>query len=64
MNTKLIEMLSKARTYGMSLPQREKQRRSFAFGSANIENEQVTRDTVRSAEENLLRQKEAIKNGR
>lgn len=63
MNPRFADMLNRARSLGMSLSQREGQRRSFAFGSANIENEKVTRDTVRAAEEDLKRQKQAAKHG-
>jgi hypothetical protein len=62
MNSKLSGLLDRARTVGMSLAAREGQRRSFAFGSANIENERITRETVRTAEEELRREKDRGKN--
>ncbi len=39
-------LLEKARQVEMSSDQKEEQRRSFAFGNANIENANVTRETV------------------
>ncbi len=42
--TKLVEA---ARGVAMTSEQRERQRQSFAFGNANIENSFVTRDTVK-----------------
>jgi len=47
---KLIAMASKVR---MSPQQREEQRRSFAYGSAKIENDRVTRAMVDEAAEKL-----------
>ena len=44
--TKLVEA---ARGVTMTPEERERQRQSFAFGNANIENSFVTRDTVRQA---------------
>jgi hypothetical protein len=37
----------------MTEAQQEEQRRSFAFGNANIENDQVTRDTVDQAADTI-----------
>ncbi|MEH3116043.1 MAG: hypothetical protein PGN25_22745 [Methylorubrum populi] len=59
MSKKLTNLLDRAKAIGMSLNERETQRRSFAYGSAHIENERVTRDTIRLAEEDLKRHKGA-----
>lgn len=42
----LQRLMDKAKTITMTSAQRESQRRSFAFGNANIENERVTRELV------------------
>jgi hypothetical protein len=42
----LTSLLDQARRVQMSPADKEEQRRSFAFGNANIENERVTRETV------------------
>jgi hypothetical protein len=47
---KLIEAASK---FSMSDDDKEEQRRSFAYGSAKIENDDVTRDMVDKAAERL-----------
>jgi hypothetical protein len=47
---KLIEM---SRKVNLSPTQKEAQRRSFAYGNANIENGRVTRETVARAAEDL-----------
>ena len=44
--TKLVEA---ARQVTMTPDEWERQRQSFAFGNANIENEHVTRDTIQRA---------------
>lgn len=44
--TKLIEA---ARAVTMTPDEKERQRQSFAFGNAHIENELVTRETIRQA---------------
>ena len=51
--TNLEELLERARRVSMSEEQQEEQRRSFAFGNANIENERVTREVVDSEAEKL-----------
>jgi hypothetical protein len=40
----LQELLDAAKNVQVSAEQKEEQRRSFAFGNANIENSRVTRD--------------------
>jgi hypothetical protein len=51
--TDLNSLLSQARQVHMSPADKEAQRRSFAFGNANIENARVTRDTVNKQAELL-----------
>jgi Fic family protein len=54
---KISELLDKVKNLGMTLAEREEQRRSFAYGSAHIENDRITRDTVVTAEEELKEKK-------
>lgn len=49
MSRQADRLLKKARQIEMSSAQKEEQRRSFAYGNANIENEAVTRETVDQA---------------
>jgi hypothetical protein len=46
MTDELDKLLEAARYHPFTASEQEKQRRSFAYGNANIENEQVTRETV------------------
>jgi hypothetical protein len=46
MSKKLEALLKAARNVIMTAEEHEQQRRSFAFGNANIENERVTRETI------------------
>jgi hypothetical protein len=46
MTDELEKLLEAARHRPFTASDREKQRRSFAYGNANIENERVTRETV------------------
>jgi hypothetical protein len=48
------ELVERARSLGMSQAERAEQRRNFAFGSSNIENDRITRETVSRAELELL----------
>ncbi|HEY1632161.1 MAG TPA: hypothetical protein VGF56_12670 [Rhizomicrobium sp.] len=57
MADKISELLDKVKNLGMTLAEREEQRRSFAYGSAHIENDRITRDTVVTAEEELKEKK-------
>lgn len=61
MDASVHQAIEKIKDRGMSKEEREAQRRSFAFGSANIENSRITRDTVRVAEEKLKSEAESIK---
>lgn len=56
MNNRLSELLGRVRERGLTPTERDEQRRSFAYGSAHIENDRITRDTVVSAEEELKRE--------
>lgn len=49
MNGDLERMIENARTVKMTLEEMEAQRRSFAFGSANIENSDITRQVIDEA---------------
>jgi hypothetical protein len=44
--TELQQLLDAAKKLDVSPEQKEEQRRSFAFGNANIENPRVTRQTI------------------
>jgi hypothetical protein len=51
----LDALLERARQVRLTSADREKQRRSFAYGNANIENPNVTRQVVDEAAEKLAR---------
>ena len=53
MNDSLKRLLALADKVQMTDQDREKQRRSFAYGSARIENEHVTREMVDDAAKKL-----------
>jgi hypothetical protein len=53
MTNSLKKLMEIAGRVEMTPSQREQQRRSFAYGSANIENERVTRQMVDAAAEKL-----------
>ena len=50
----LERLIERARQFQMTPEAQEAQRRSFAFGTAAIENARVTRETVRTAAEHIL----------
>jgi hypothetical protein len=50
---KLKELLDAAKKVSMSSEEKEEQRRSFAYGNANIENAKVTREIVDREAETL-----------
>jgi hypothetical protein len=52
-NVEFSSLVERARGIKMTSGDRESQRRSFAFGNANIENEAVTREVVDRAAERL-----------
>jgi hypothetical protein len=49
----LEQLIEKARLIKMSASEREAQRRSFAYGNANIENNRITRDSIKAAANQL-----------
>lgn len=49
MTRNLEELIEKARAVKMSEREQEDQRRSFAYGSAKIENDDITREIVNDA---------------
>ena len=53
MTVALERLIEKAKKYPMSDAQQEEQRRSFAYGNANIENSLVTREIVDQEAEKL-----------
>lgn len=53
MNDELEKLLEAARYRPLTESEREQQRRSFAYGNANIENSSVTRETVDEQAEEL-----------
>lgn len=53
MTDDLRDMLDRASRVDLTEEQQEEQRRSFAYGNANIENELVTRDIVDQEAEKL-----------
>lgn len=55
MTEKLQMLIDASRSRQMSDAEKEAQRRSFAFGNANIENSRVTREMVAKAAEKLKR---------
>lgn len=57
MSEELQQLIEAAKKVDMTPAQLEEQRRSFAFGNANIENQRVTRETVAKAAELLNRGK-------
>jgi hypothetical protein len=57
MSKDLQQLIEAAKKVDMTPAQLEEQRRSFAFGNANIENQRVTRETVAKAAELLNRGK-------
>jgi hypothetical protein len=57
MSEELEQLIEAAKKVDMTPAQLEEQRRSFAFGNANIENQRVTRETVARAAELLNRGK-------
>lgn len=49
----LQELLARAKGVKMSTEEREQQRRSFAYGNSNIENPQITRESIQRQAEKL-----------
>ncbi len=46
MDEKFDDLLGRARLVKMTSQEREEQRRSFAFGNAKIDNDDVTRESI------------------
>jgi hypothetical protein len=53
MSRELTKLLEAAKNSKMTSAEKEEQRRSFAYGNANIENEFVTRETIDRAAEQI-----------
>ncbi len=53
----LSKLLEESKKVQMTPEEREKQRRSFAYGNAKIENERITRRTINKAAEAQGKQK-------
>ena len=54
----LDDLIAVARKASMTPDEKEAQRRSFAFGNTNIENDRITRETIDEAAENLSKQRD------
>jgi hypothetical protein len=57
MSKELDALLKAARNVSMTPEEQEQQRRSFAYGNANIENERVTKETIDRAARLLAEEK-------
>ncbi len=55
MSTDLDKLLERARGLPVSEEDRERQRRSFAYGNTHIENERITRKSIDEAAEALVK---------
>jgi hypothetical protein len=55
-NTEISILLEKAKRITMSPREREEQRRSFAYGNANIENEAVTKDVIEEIADRMVKE--------
>jgi hypothetical protein len=53
MTTTLEDLITAARRTTMTPQQQEAQRRSFAYGNTNIENDDITRDVIDEAARSL-----------
>ena len=49
----LDTLIERAKGVTMTPEEREKQRQSFAYGNSNIENERITRDSIREESKKL-----------
>ena len=54
MSEELEKLLEAAKHRPLSALDQENQRRSFAYGNANIENERITRETIDREADDLL----------
>lgn len=57
MSDKLQMLVEHAKLVKMTGDERERQRRGFAYGNTNIENERITRETVERAAAALAKEK-------
>ncbi len=57
MSKKLEALIRAARKVKMTTKQSEEQRRSFAYGNTNIENERITKKTIELAARQLEEEK-------
>ena len=57
MNESLKVLLQRARSVEMTPQEKERQRRSFAYGNAKIENDHVTREMIDEAAEKIARRR-------
>lgn len=55
MNDRLNDLIQKASTIRMTDADKEAQRQSFAYGNANIENSNVTKEMVEAAAKRIAR---------
>jgi len=55
-NRDIATLLEKAKRITMSPGEREEQRRSFAYGNANIENEAVTKDVIEEVADRMIQE--------
>ena len=56
--TEINSLLERAKHITMSEGEREQQRRSFAYGNANIENEAVTRTVIDNVADRMIQEPE------
>lgn len=54
---KLAALIERIRAIDMSAEDKEKQRRSFAYGNTKIENDRITREMVDSVADDLGRER-------
>jgi hypothetical protein len=55
-NIELAKLVERAKAIRMSVGDREQQRRSFAYGNANIENVAVTKEVINEVAERMARE--------
>jgi hypothetical protein len=55
-NADITILVEKAKRITMSQGEREQQRRSFAYGNANIENEAVTKDVIEQVADRMVQE--------
>lgn len=63
MNDVLKPLLDAARKVQMSSDELEEQRVSFAYGNTKIENDRITRETVRNESEQMKMEERRKQNG-